>query len=360
MIYGSEHTFGARADTEWTYRGLRVATLENEYLRALILTDQGADVMSLVYKPTDTEFLWRTPSGVRNPRPYVPASADGDAMWIDFYEGGWQSIFPNGGWGSKYEGLELALHAESTLLPWDAQVLDDGPDEATIRFRVRLVRTPFEATRTMTLQRGYPTLIVQETVTNVGGERCPVSYGQHITIGPPFLSGSCRIDVPGGTVHNHPVEYSKNHRLKAGARAEWPYGVLKDGSKADLREVPPPGSAFEDQAYIEDLADGWYAVTNRDLGVGLAVRFPHQLYRYLWYWQVFSGGAGYPWWSRTYNVGLEPFTSATNRGIQEAVDDGSAVWVEPGQSVESLVHATAFVSKVGVRTVDQHGAVDCL
>jgi hypothetical protein len=357
MIYGAEHTFGARADTEWVYRGLRVATLENEVLRTVVLSDQGADVMSLVHKPTDTEFLLRTPWGVRNPRLYVPPGTSADAMWIDFYEGGWQSIFPNGGWGTSYKGLDLALHAESTLTPWDAHVIEDGPELASIRFRVRLARTPFEATRTMSVERGKPTLTVREAVKNLGGERFPVSYGQHIALGPPFLSEACLIDLPGGTVHNHPVEYSANHRLRADARSDWPHAVLKDGSTVDLREVPAPGSGYEDQAYIDDLVDGWYAVTNRRLGVGLAVRFPHELYHHLWYWQVFSGGSGYPWWSRTYNVGLEPFTSATNRGVQAAIDDGSALWMEPGDTVESVVHVTAFMSSSGVRSVDCDGTV---
>lgn len=31
------------------------------------------------------------------------------------------------------------------------------------------------------------------------------------------------------------------------------------------------------------------------------------------YWQVFNGPFRYPWWGETYNIGLEPFTSATNR-----------------------------------------------
>jgi hypothetical protein len=109
--------------------------------------------------------------------------------------------------------------------------------------------------------------------------------------------------------------------------------------------------------YLEDLADGWYAVTNTDLGVGLAVQFPRDLYRYLWRWEVFGGNPGYPWWGRTYNLGLEPFTSATNRGLAQAIEDGSALWLEPNSSVESVVRVTPYLSNLGVTGVSPDGAV---
>jgi hypothetical protein len=357
MYYGAEHTYGARASDAWTYRGLRTVIIENELLRAVVLADKGADIMSLVHKPTDTELLWRSPWGVRNPATYVPTTGDPTALWLDFYEGGWQSVFPGGGFPSRHANADLGLHAESSLLPWDVHVAEEGPERACAEFKVRLARTPFISSRSVSIEVASPTLVVRETLTNCSEVEFPVSYGQHIAIGPPFLSEACVIDLPGGTVHNHPVDWSPSGRLKAAAVSRWPQAVLKDGSTVDLRRVPPRGADIEDQLYVADLADGWYAVTNIDLRVGLAVHFPKELYRFLWYWQVFSGGPGYPWWGRNYNIGLEPFTAATNRGLEAAVEDASALTLAPRESLQSEVLVTIYSSQTGVQSVGSDGTV---
>src|SRR5438105_3474891 len=118
MHYGAELTSGARLDAAWTYRGLRTVVIENEMLRAVVLAGKGADVYSLVHKPTDTELLFRSPWGVRDPSLYVPATDAGS--WIDFYEGGWQTVFPAGGNQiDSYRNAELGQHGEASLMPWD-------------------------------------------------------------------------------------------------------------------------------------------------------------------------------------------------------------------------------------------------
>ncbi len=359
MHYGAEHTYGARADDSWTYRGLKTVVIENETLRAVVLADKGADVLSLVHKPSDTDFLWRSPWGVRDPRTYVPATGDPTGVWIDSYHGGWQTVLPAGGGGGAYRNADLGMHGEANLLPWDAQVLSEGPQRAAVQFTVRLPRTPLVVTKTIAVEQGKPTMTFRESVTNVGGEPVDLSYGQHITFGAPFLSEACLIDLPGGTV-TQGQPYSPNHRLMAGASQEWPKGVLLDGSEINLREIPPPGTGCEDMAYITDLPAGWYAVTNTALGVGAAVRYPADLYPNLWYWQVFSGGAGYPWWGQTYNIGLEPFTSASNAGLGAAVEDGSARVIGPGETIDSELHFSAYRSFLGVADVAADGTVTTL
>lgn len=354
--YGARHSFGARVDDGWTYRGLRTVVIENEVLRATVLADKGADVCSLVHKPTDTEYLWRSPAGIRAAAESVPSTGGDRALWLDSYEGGWQSVFPNGGDPSDLSGAPLGLHGESSTLPWDVSLLEEGPDRAVVRFTVELARTPIRAQRNLSVIAGSPTLAVDETITNRGSVPLPISYGQHITLGSPFLSETCLIDLPGGVVRSHPVRWSPDNRLKPGTERPWPWAQLADGSPVDLRRIPPPGAGWEDQVYIDEVPDGWYAVTNLDLGVGLAVRYPHNLYRHLWYWQVFSGGR-YPWWGRAYTVGLEPFTAATNCGVDVAVADGSALVLAPGASAESSVRMTAFRSWRGVRSVDRDGGI---
>jgi hypothetical protein len=49
---------------------------------------------------------------------------------------------------------------------------------------------------------------------------------------------------------------------------------------------------------------------------------------YLWFWQEFGASRFYPWYGRNYNVGLEPFSSHPTNGIEEAIENGSALSVD--------------------------------
>ena len=89
-------------------------------------------------------------------------------------------------------------------------------------------------------------------------------------------------------------------------------------------------------SYIEDMPDGWYAVTNQRTGVGFGFHYPTEVFKFLWYWHSFGGGFGYPWWGRTYNVGLEAFTSFGNGGLAGAVDNGTAMLVQAGRDCLDL------------------------
>ena len=180
----------------------------------------------------------------------------------------------------------------------------------------------------------------------------------HRALGAPFLSDACVIDLPGGTVLSHPEDFHPNNKLQAGYEGPWPNVPLKDGSSLDLSKVPGPEWQSYDMAYVTDMPEGWYAVTNRDMGLGFGVRFSKDVYKYLWYWQSLAGGFGHPWYGRTYNVGLEPFTSWTNEGLGKAIENGTALLVQPGQRIEASVRATAFESSTGVKNITPHGRVE--
>ena len=357
MHYQIERNHGCRVSDAWTYRGLRTAVLENEVLRVVVLVDKGADVYQLVHKPTDVDFLWRSPWGVRDPSRFLPTTGSGGSVWLDVYEGGWQTVLPGGGYPSVYGGADLGLHAEVNTMPWDCAVVEDTPDRVSLRCWVRTYRMPFFFEKTLTLTKDSPVLEVAQALVNEGEEPVHCVWGEHIALGPPFLSEDCVIDLPGGRLINHPVDFHPNNRLKAGFEGPWPWSDTRDGGRVDLSRVPPPEAKVYDMSYVADMPAGWYAVTNQRLGLGFAVSYPEQVFRYLWYWQSLGGGSGYPWYGRTYNVGLEPFTSFTNEGLETAIANGTALSLEPGQRVEAHLKAIAFAGTGSVDRVEDDGTV---
>jgi hypothetical protein len=123
--YRPQRNWGARV-LEYRYQGMRAVSLENELLRVGVLADKGTDVFEFNYKPRDMDFVWLTADDVRNPTSYLSTSPDPLATFMDYYPGGWQEIFPNGGAPSSYLGAQFGQHGEVSNLPWDYEITQKG------------------------------------------------------------------------------------------------------------------------------------------------------------------------------------------------------------------------------------------
>jgi hypothetical protein len=111
----------------------------------------------------------------------------------------------------------------------------------------------------------------------------------------------------------------------------------------------------QDYCVITGMTDGWYAVTNTERGVGFAFVYPKETYPYLWFWQVFGGGPGWPWYKRNYNVGLEPFSSLANGVPEPGKRKRTAVMMKAGEKRTAVMRAVAFESSKGVTRVSPDG-----
>src|SRR5207248_9156603 len=87
---------GCRISLDYTYKGMRVAFLENELLEVGILVDKGADVFQFRYKPKDLDFLWHSPIPMR--KPFVATSALPDGAFHDCFFAGYQEGLRTDGW----------------------------------------------------------------------------------------------------------------------------------------------------------------------------------------------------------------------------------------------------------------------
>jgi hypothetical protein len=323
----------------------------------VVLVDKGADIYEFTHKPTDTEMLWRSPWGVRDPRRFLPTTGAPAGSWLDTYEGGWQTVLPAGGYPCTYAGADLGLHAEVNTMPWDAVITEDTAQRVSLKCWARGSRMPFSVQKTLTITHGVPALEMVETVTNEGEESAQCVWGQHIALGGELLDESCVISLPGGRIINHAEEYAPTNRLKAGHESPWPFTQGKKGERIDMRSIPPKSARLNDQSYFTDLPEGWYGLTNKRLKIGFGFIFPKDVFKYTWYWQMFGGGTGYPWYSRTYNIGLEPFTSYPNAGLEAAIKNGTALKFAPGQSVTARMQAVIFHADGEIKALAADGTV---
>ncbi len=357
MTYTYDRNWGCRITAEMTFRGLRVLVLENELLRVSVLLDKGSDIYEFLHKPTDTDFLWRSPNPVRPPQTFVPSSGKQDGFFSDYYHGGWQEIFPTGGVACDYHGVEIGQHGEVSLMPWDCVITRDTPDQVSAKLSVRTCRTPFFLEKTLTLNRNSAVLHIEETASNEGCETLEFMWGHHPAFGAPFLSEACRIDIPATRVEVHPSDDDGRPRVLPGTSHEsWPIVKDRDGNDFDLSKVPAPDALTHEMCYLLGLTDGWYAITNTEKKVGFGMSFDRELFKVVWLWEVFGGGYGFPWYGRTYNLALEPWTSWPG-GLRNSLARRAVMQIGAGESISTKLAAVAYQGFDRVAGISRDGVV---
>jgi hypothetical protein len=320
-----------------------------------ILLDKGADVFEFTYKPRDLDFMWQSPIPLRPA--FVATSALPEGTFHDYYYGGWQEILPSAGWASEpYQGTYQGLHGEVSLLPFEAAVVEDTPEYVALRTCVRLYRSPLALERTMALKRDIAGLFIHERLRNEATGAFAIMWGHHPAVGAPFLDDSCIVQTPATTVEV--LAYHVNGLWETGVDFAFPkVKNRRTGDLQDITRVRARDAQSVDVVFFKDLTAGWYGLTNQRHGVGFGMAWDQELFRYLWMWQVYGGHTDYPWYGRAYTCALEPFTSYPPQGVKKAVDNGTAVIMQPDETLETELVAVAYQAE-GIKRICRDGTVE--
>lgn len=358
MVYLPDRNYGCRLITDGVLKGMRTVVLENQLLRITVLVDKGTDIWEFLYKPLDVDFMWRSPMGLRDPRTFVPSSENGAGFWFDYWEGAWQEVLPNGGVASDYKGAHYGLHGESSLIPWEFRVLEDQPERISVAFWARMYRSPFYLEKRLSLEEHSGVLTIKETLVNEGRERMAFMWGHHPAFGETFLDEHCVIDTGARRVHVMPGDlFFDTQRFKPGDEFAWPIGVGRNGERIDVSLVPPATNGTADMLCMSDCEEGWFTITNQRLGLGFGLAWPKQVFRYIWFWQVCQGWYEYPLYGRSHVMALEPFTTNPKSGISGALEDGTAMYLDPGEQLSAEMKAVAYTGRGHVERLGPDGTV---
>lgn len=325
-----ERNWGCRISLDHTYKGYRMAVLENDQLRVSVLLDKGADIVEFSYKPAGVDPLWWTPWGLHPSGKMLPSTALDYGIFGDYYEGGMQEIFPSGGAPNTHQGVEYGLHGEVSLQPWEARVLKDTEDEIVLELGVTTYRSPFRLTRRMSMQKGKAALFMEHQAENLSAQAVDAMWGLHPALGAPFLNEDCRVDLPGARCVLDHNAGNATQRFPEGTDGPWPRLKGKDGRWVDLSRFPKRSKPSADMFYLTDLKGAWYGVTDAKKKVGFGMAWDAKVWPHLWFWQIYGGSLGAPFWGRTYNCALEPF-SGWPTGLDGAAKNGTALRFGPRQ-----------------------------
>ena len=179
-------------------RTFKTYVLENRYLKATLLPEFGGRVLSIIYKPTGHEQLYRTEVG-------VPYGMKGRTFYYD-----WMMVY-----GGIFPTLPDAEHGKTWLKPWEFRVVKQAADEVTVSMSIkddfaysasppqfRRGASGIEAAYHVTLKAGRAALDTRLVLKNTRGEAFDYEYWTCATFAPgsdptqPKATGGAEIIAP--------------------------------------------------------------------------------------------------------------------------------------------------------------------
>jgi len=179
-------------------RTFRIRVLENRYLKVALVPEFGGRILSIIYKPTGHEQLYRTEVG-------VPYGIKGDTFYYD-----WLMVV-----GGIFPTFPDAEHGKTWLKPWDFKVVKESAGEVTVSMSLtddfeysaapaKFMRgfTGIEATYYVTLKAGRAALDARMVLKNPQPRTIPYEYWTCTTLAPgsdpnnPKTTGGAEIIAP--------------------------------------------------------------------------------------------------------------------------------------------------------------------
>lgn len=327
---------------DWTYKGMPVVWMENDFLRIGILAGRGSDIFEFRYKPLDLDYMLRLNKGIMNPNVDFSQQRGTNNQFEDYYYGGWQEILPNSP-ALNYRGAHLGQHGEVSLTPWKYAILENGPEKVSVKLWTRPLRMPLLIEKTLTLEADKSILFIEERLTNESATHLDVVWGHHIAFGLPFLREGARIHTSATGFYAEPL-MPENRRFMPGVETAFPEAVHISGAPDDAGRIDPESAPpYSDLAYLSGFGENaWYSIVNEEKKAGFTVRWDGNIFKHVWYWMERYGSQDAPWWGNTYAIALEPWTNRWRSNPHEGIESGEWLRLEKGASVETNLEAEGF------------------
>jgi hypothetical protein len=141
----------------------------------------------------------------------------------------------------------LPFNGEAITQKFDVQSSKNGSTaEETLRAKLPIVQE--EVTRTLRMVDGENVVYVESQLENLMGFDPPINWGEHATIGSPFLEpGVTVVDLSGGRCQTTdyanappggPANSSTQRRLASGKEFQWPIAPGLGSNSVDMRQTP--------------------------------------------------------------------------------------------------------------------------
>lgn len=318
--------------------------LEGGSLRAVVDPLVGGTILSLTHTGLGASVLGRAPWDALRV-PYLSTSPADELAFLARYAGGWPLLFPNGGSGCMFEGVQHGFHGEAAVAPWRVETRDD-----VVRLGRRFFTVPVTMDRQLAIEDDV--LVVDETVRMAGTRPARVMWTHHPTFGAELLADDIAIETSAGSVTVDDGYDPAANPLHPGATGPWPTVPGKAGP-CDLSRPKAPVSSL---AYLRDFDPAWVALRRLDGTIGAALSWDAKLFSCAWLWYELAGLDDAPWHGRARLIGVEPSTSWPGTGLADiARRGGPLLTLAPGDVIRTTLRLHVFQPQGPVRGVDAGG-----
>ena len=76
-----------------------------------------------------------------------------------------------------------------------------------------------------------------------------------------------------------------------------------------------------------------------------------EVFKHLWIWAVYRGSYEFPWYGRTYNIALEPWSSLPDN-FDKALKNKECISLRPAEKITSKYCAIVYQSKKRINGFD--------
>jgi len=304
---------------EAAYRNLKSIQVENEVLRIVILPERGANIASIVYKPTNREWLWQSVEPYKLP-PYGASFAEYDMSGFDdCFPTVSECLYPESPW----ENIKIPCHGELWTLPWECKIAKNRREVECETYGVRL---PYYFKKVVTLCNNKIKILY--TVRNLSPFPLKVIWAAHPLIA---VAPGMKILLPRGTTVIDDIS---------------PWKLTIEEDKILSIDIGERSARVAKKFFTEKLPlldnVGWGAFYEPISKEFMLFTFPKEVIPYIGVW-INQGGFPFLPEGGHYNAAIEP-TNCNAENLIEGDEKGSLAPLPPKSSLRWYL--TLTVGKV--------------
>ena len=270
-----------------TVGGMKGVILENEKIRTVLMPEFGARILSIIYKPTETEFVWHNPKVPVMKPTYQPEFEDMSGLFdcVPTCE------------NCTLKKWKLPMYGEVASEPWRIVRTEKKPRAVTVKLQRKLDIYPLIINKSLTLKKNEPVLELNYKLTNLSDEQLEYHYSGHNTL---RINPYYRIILPPEVTKVKRGMAITDRLGNLGDEIPWPITTDKDGKTVDLTKVGQPCEGTGENLYTPKLKESWSAAFNESRKEAIGFSFQADVLPYILVWVNWGGYLGY------YHIALEP------------------------------------------------------
>jgi len=238
-------TAGADFLKRSTFEQIPSVVLSNNKLELTVLSAGGA-LANLILRddPEKQSPYWNPSRYARETKRKFSGFAMGHFVCVD----GFGPVSP------EEKDAGLSGHGEAHTLPWETKLAHKSGSTVTLSQSLKLPILQEIFTRTLRMVDGENVIYVQSELESLLGFDRPVNWGEHATLGSPFLEpGVTVVDMSAKRAQTRPDKANAlPMRLKPGKDFTWPMAPGANGKKLDVRLTPQTPNSLDHTTCLVD------------------------------------------------------------------------------------------------------------